>query len=501
MARSTYASPCQSEHGQQRAASLREALARNEDLTPTNPLMSPAALRSRAGASGSPAGRQRTPRTDAARQRVDASMRASPFTSPFVQSPITRSMRQAPLGGTTPLGCKRKTGAPLETPPSTRPRRTLADTLPQTCLTDLQPSKRIGSQQQGWRCTGLRQCPTFAAGTNVSTCCKDTLLEAPLSTSAHMSAAAAVPSAPSTGVVGGSRGPRRSLQPELDMASDGSRLLGSGELGVLPAPSTLDASNAGASPAPETTALPAAAPLSHAEARQRSLQHQSSSSDVEMAMDIEPVAFATSTAPATMSLPQAAAVEAMGAADLQQARHAGAAAPPYCRTTMQLAAAVQSSIEHSARRRLAAALPPPMPASQAAVQPAPRPPLPPGAAERLPPRPLSRAGSLSGGMPQRCITPTAASPTGSVCTPAGVPPLTLQVPGAPMKKGRDEGGDANLLAGRMSSLSVDSLEATGVSTLSSASPCWSPREGSPRVCRPITRRMLVFPDLPAGMTP
>ena len=73
-----------------------------------------------------------------------------------------------------------------------------------------------------------------------------------------------------------------------------------------------------------------------------------------------------------------------------------------------------------------------------------------------------------------------------------------------MKKGRildGDGAGADALAGRISSLSMDSLDATGVSTLSSASPCWSPREGSPRACRPFTRRMLVFPDLPAGTTP
>lgn len=107
-----------------------------------------------------------------------------------------------------------------------------------------------------------------------------------------------------------------------------------------------------------------------------------------------------------------------------------------------------------------------------------------------PPAALSRTPSLSG---YRATTPTAASPTQSVSTPAGLRPRPLQVPGAPMKKSREH-ADPDDLLGRISSLSVDSLDVSALSLPPSNTPDSPPRELS-------TRRVLLFDDLVPGEVP
>jgi hypothetical protein len=99
---------------------------------------------------------------------------------------------------------------------------------------------------------------------------------------------------------------------------------------------------------------------------------------------------------------------------------------------------------------------------------------------------FSHTPSISGSG-YRVVTPRVASPTLSVNTPAGLHPEALQVPGAPMKKARADLEPEDLL-GRISSMSVDSVDASGLLLRADSTHSSPPRELA-------TRRVLLFDEL------
>jgi hypothetical protein len=107
------------------------------------------------------------------------------------------------------------------------------------------------------------------------------------------------------------------------------------------------------------------------------------------------------------------------------------------------------------------------------------------------PQGLAHASSLPRRPSGRAATPIlSASPQHSVATPSClVRPPPLEAPGAPIKR-RPDGGDPADLLGRLSSLSVDSIDAGGV-------PWYHENSQSPPRVTP-TRRILCFDSQGAG---
>ena len=508
VARSSYHSPSQHAQPAERAQSLREALQRSSAgcQSLTSPLRSslqspaPSTVTPRKAAHSAQVQTSplQTPRSDAMRRLAEAASQPaqSPRPSPF-KSPMQRALRQAPLSNRSPAVKRRNPDAsPLDTPPSTKPRRTLGATLPSACLTDLQPRKRAahyglsaGAVSPGAHVRGLGAASASNAHLGLGA-----LSDRPRST---------VSDAPSA-----RPGPRRSLRAEFESSMlHTSSLLRSGAQHSALEQSVTRMCNSDWRQRPVTHASENAS-MAGPMLPQPAL---SGAADMSSAMDAEPSLAASSAAheaptlrsPAAGTAP-AAGLSTSSARPPRPSRDMRSESdqPP----TSQIAAAVHESVARTSSRvhvatggaESARSRSPPARPPNIATMRSRRPPT-----HNRVPQALSRTPSLTGQLPAsyRAVTPTAASPTHSVSTPAGVAPPPLEVPGAPMKKARNTTDSIDFL-GRMSSLSIDGelLDLDGASFPLRATSVQ--RDESPQPHRQIaTRRMLIFDELPSGNTP
>jgi hypothetical protein len=509
VARSSYLSPLQPARPVERVQTLREALHRAEQgpgsksplptaLHSPLPAERPCPLTPRKTAQhGADCGTTplQTPRSDAMRRLVEAASRGaqSPglHVSPLMgSSPFQRQMRQAPFAGRSPA-VKRPAQSALETPPSTKPRRTLAATLPSACLTDLQPRAKRGAFS-----LGLSAGASPAAhGALLASASEVAPSLEPLSGGGARGARGAFGAAPAGRA---SLGPRRSLRAQLDDPS----LMTSSLLRHDPGLSEFErsaAAYAGAAKQQSVYATAARADVHVVHCAAPPAAEPAATDDTHSPMDTDP---APPTSSAAIAPPLAAEVSTSA---LPPRPHHAASKRHARASTSQLADAVRDSAARTAVRASGGSV-----ASAAAAghersrSPPARPPrINVGRPRRPPthnrvPQALSRTPSLTGqAPPYRSVTPAAASPTHSVSTPAGLAPPPLQMPGAPMKMSREEAAELDFV-GRISSLSIDDAEDAGGFPLRAGSVHGSP----PRADRgAATRRMLVFDDLPAGGTP